>query len=345
MILFAGGENEAIDMIGGATVNTSPTTFRPDFARCSLAVSFSGGGVLQHRFAGKLAAYLAAQADDDKDFWYGYRFRGGGGFLSGMTSFTMYDDTDKPFLRLRSLSAGNLVLETSNDGFATFASYAGSAINQPGVPTEIGFRVKKHPTLGRIEWYISGALWFITPIGDTTGMMVGSPHKVLWTNANSNGNNYVSEVRASSADDPCVGWDIFTMDYLTDGDLLGWSGGVASVNEISEDVSTVVATQVADADVSFVPRAMPALGADIVVRAVVNSGKFRTADAPAPQSVDGMVRLGGVSYPANDPQVVDTVASLRQWIFEESPANPGYEFSEGEVDPSNGFQPAYRSAV
>jgi hypothetical protein len=339
-ILFVGGEDEALESLGGG-VTTIAGVFRAGVARCALSATGNGW---QHTFAGKLRAYLDAQPAGDKDFWYGYRWRGGGGFLQNTYSPLIFlDETGRQFLRLRSTTPGTGELQYSVNNGVTWVPFAGSAINQPGTPDEYVFRVKIHPTLGHVEWYINGSLWYQTPNMDTTPWCVGSPRKVWWPQANSNNNSWVSEVRASSADDPCVGWDIYTMDYAADGALQQWAGSVAAINEIVKDVGTVIQTAVADVESTFVPRALPVLAGGLAVRGIVNSGDFRTAAAPAPQHVLGTLRIAGVSYPSPDVQLVSNVAALLQWIWETSPAT-GDEFAEAEIAPAN-FQPGYRSAA
>jgi hypothetical protein len=320
-VLFGGGENEALDLIAGAMNSALTTKYRPAYARgCFAPVNPGGGGgaafLLQHRFGGRLLAYLDAQPNGDKDFWYAYRWVGGGGFLSGQVGPQFYDSTGKAFLRGLSQGANDLVWESSPDG-GTWTRYGASVLVQPNTPTQYALRIKIHPTLGFFAVWVEGSLWFQSPVGNTSGWCVGSPSKFLHGLPNSNGDCYVSEVMASSADDPCIGWNLHTLPLTAIGALAAWTGPVSAVNELQEDQSTVNSTAAAGTDVSYVPAALPSLAPGLMIRAIIWSGKFRTSGG-APQNNIGFLRIGATVYPAAM-QLVDTVAALRQYIWESDP--------------------------
>lgn len=336
-ILFAGGEDESIDVLGGFS-HTTAGRFRAGKAR--LALRASGAG-LQHSFAGALAAYLAAQPAGDKDFWYGFQFRGGGGFITGLDCFYMYDTAGIAFMKITGdLSAGGMTLWTKN-AIGAMVNYPASNIPQPGVPTEITFRVKVHNTLGQIVWYYNRAFWFGTPVGDTTHWCGGgtSPGKARMLCPNSNGDADYSEFIATSADDPRVGLDLQTLEVTADGAVTTWAGGFASIAELAEDPTTLLQTAAAATDWVGVVRDLTALTGSQIVRAIVLSGKYRTS-VGAPQNVHGLLRIGGVMYPAAM-QLVDAVASLRQFIYATSPAT-GLTLAELEV---NNLQAGMRAAA
>lgn len=338
-VLCGFGENEGFEMLGGSVI-TTPGFYRAN-ARC--AIKASGAG-LQHTFTGKLKAYLDAQPADDKDFYYSFVFRGGGGFITGMDCFYMHDATNRPFLRLTGNStAGGLLLWTSVDGGTTWVQYPGSSVVQPGVPTQIAFRVKVHATLGHVAMYYGSALLYQTPPFDTRGFCNGSsPAKTRFFIPNSNSDGYYSEVLASSADDPLIGWKLTTMPLVALGALQQWAGAVTAVNEIDKDQTTAQSTASALNDESFTTPGTFALGAGEEVRAVIWSGEYRTAVAPAPQNVSGFLRIGGVVYP-DTPQLVDLVPGLRQFIWETNPdpgVPPDTKFSAAVI---NAMQPGNRS--
>jgi hypothetical protein len=239
-ILFGGGEDSEFTLLAGSMVTTGGT-FRSAYARAALAPETPGGGLganmqVQHLFSGALASYLGAQPSGDKDFWYGYRWVGSGGFFTGLGGLNIHDSSTpaKSFMRLLNASGGDIKLQLSTDGFVSnVQDHPSSTIGQPSTPTEYTFRIKIHSTLGQIQWWVNGGLWYQTTLGDTTGLCVGSPSKVLWTCPNSNGHCYVSEVIATSADDPRVGMSLATLAYTANGTNVGWSGGVASINEIT----------------------------------------------------------------------------------------------------------------
>lgn len=330
-ILFGGGEDEAINMLGGTVVQTAGT-FRTPQARCSLRPSGAG---LQHVFTGKLAAYLAAQPDNDKDFWYGFYFKGGGGFLSGQPGWFFDDDSGKPFLRIKgNATANGLIMETSSDG-ATFTSYAGSSTTQPGAPTEMTVRIKKSVN-GYIAWYYGTALLFQTPTFDTTVLIVGSPHRWRGFIPNSNGDGYYSEFIAMSADDPRVGLTLNTIPPSALGALQQWSGPVTAINEVVKDQTTAQSTAAADVSESFVVPGTLVIGGGTEVRGVIWSGEYRTAALPAPQNVEGFLRIGGTLYPAAM-QAVAAVAGLLQFIWETDPSQvAGTKFDVATI---NAMQP------
>lgn len=343
-ILQVAGEDESWDILNGS-VDTDVTSYRAAYARCSIHSANEDG--VQIIFRGALKSYLDAQPAGDKDFWFGYRWRGGGGFTTGGIGLKLYDATDKAFMRLKSYTAGNSVLETSTDGTFggvgdTFTAYPGSAFDQGapnGNPHEYTFRVKIHPTLGQITWYINGAFWFATPVGDTTGLCVGSPSKLRFGCPNSNGTSNYTEFIATSADQPRVGMNLNTLIPTADGALAQWGGGFASIAEVTEDTSTVLQTAVAATISTFVASDMSALTGNIVILAIVLSGKFAAA-VGAPQNVAGVLRIAAVNYSAAL-QTVAAVNELRQFIWETSPAT-ATRFAEAEV---NAFEYGVQSAA
>lgn len=316
--LFAAGEDSELTILNGGMVTTAGA-FRPAMARAAIGCTGFNAHGAQHQFSGDLAAYLAAQPLNDKEFWYGYRWVGGGGFIIGGISFRMYDFTGKEWLRLRGQGASDQQLQLSTNGFgSSLVNYPASTIVQPSTPVEYCFRIKKHATDGVIEWWINGGLWFTTPTMDTTGFCVGSPDKVIFGCPNSNGVMYVSEIRASAATRSCVGADIFTADYTADGDDTDWAGAVAGINEISEDTSTVVSSDAAGQDSSFIARPVPTLSGNTAIQALVTSGKWRTS-VGSPQNLKHYLRIAGTNY-AGATLAVPGVSSTLQTVWETSPA-------------------------
>lgn len=316
-VLFGGGEDSEITLLTGS-VSTAAGTFRSGYARCSLSMPWNSTGA-QHIFSGALKDYLDAQPSGDKDFWYGFRFVGGGGFLTSQIGLQVFDSS-KEFLRLVSgPSASQIKMQTSAVGFSgPVTDYTTSAIAQPSTPTEYTFRIKIHPTLGQIQWWINGGLWFQTPVGDTTTLCSSSPSKVFLSCPNSNSSGYYSEIIATSADDSRVGMSLVTLAYTADGADVGWTGGVASINELTENQSTVLATSTAPTDSSFVATDLPTLATSQSVRAIINSGKWRTTSG-APQNVAGYLRLGGTNYYAAAQTAIGTASTL-QFIWHTNPA-------------------------
>src|SRR5690348_10807196 len=127
-ILQVAGEDESFKVINGS-VNTDPVSFRADYARCSIRSGSEDG--VQVVFQEELKAYLDAQPAGDKDFWIGYRFRGGGGFLTSGIGMKLYDSAAKPFFRLFAFGPSDLGIQLSTDGFSSNnTSYPASAVTQ-----------------------------------------------------------------------------------------------------------------------------------------------------------------------------------------------------------------------
>jgi hypothetical protein len=84
---------------------------------------------------------------------------------------------------------------------------------------------------------------------------------------------------------------------------------------------------------------LPALTPGNVVRAVVVSGKWRTA-AGVPQNLSGLLRISGSNY-ASATQAVAATTALLQFIWHLSPAT-GLVFTEAEV---NALEPGMRSVT
>jgi hypothetical protein len=329
MILFGTGEDEVLTLLGAVVTNGSPgVQYRPEYARASIS---TGSGPFQHRFGGKLKAYLDAQPEDDVDFWYGFQFKGGGGFITGLLMFEMYDSSGKIFMKLTgNSSAGGMLLWTSPDG-VNFTQYPGSSGNQPGAPEQQAFRIKIHPTLGRIEWWRAGGLWYKTPNFDTTALTSGRPDMVRGYAPNSNSQGFYSEIMATSADDPVVGLNLHTLPPIADGDADGWDGDYTRINELTKNTSTVISTAVDDVESDFINADVGSIPVGTVVRAIIHSGEYRTSALGAPQAVQPGLRIGGVTYPG-DVYPVDTTPTSIQHIWEESPVTPGNQISESEVN-------------
>lgn len=342
-ILFGANEDEAIDCLnGGMEVGTPGSDYDPNYCRGAIRVHGNPGAQL--RFSGALKAYLDAQPEDDKDFWFAYRMRGDGGFLGGQMGLQLFDTNGvaaKVYARLRGAGVGDLMLETSTDG-ASFTPYPASIFTQPNPHKQFSFRIKIHPTLGGITWYIDNALWFQTVPGDTTGWVVGSPSKVWWSCPNSNDRCFITEVMASTADHPLPGLRLKSLPYTAVGALAGWNGAVTTVNELVKDVASAQTTAAAATDESFVFDAIPALADGIVVHALIVSAEARTAPVPAPQHMIGGLRIGILVYPAAM-QLVQAVAGMLQFIFHTNPAAaPGTPFTVADV---NALQSVHRSAA
>lgn len=333
-ILYASGEDEGFSVIAGSMQTADTTKYRPTYSRASFCPT-GGGGLaasfdVQLAFSGALLSYLTAQPAGDKDFWFSYRWVGGGGFLSGLIGLRVYDSSGKEFIRLISNGGGDVMLQTSSDGFASnTVSYTASTIAQPGTPTEYGFRIKRHASLGVLQWWINGGLWFQTTVGDTTGIITGQPDKIRWTIPNSNGDMYLSEVICTSADDPSIGLSLATLVPTADGFSVGWSGGYASISEVPIDTSTLLTTGAAGLDSTFVASNLPTLTGSQVVRGIVLSGKWRES-VGSPQNVKGLLRISGTTY-ASAQQAAPAVSGTLQFIWETSPAT-SVAFGETEVN-------------
>lgn len=339
MILFGGGEDEAIDVINGGMEQVAGT-YDPTYARGAIRVHGNPGAQL--RYSGDLKAYLDAQPEGDRDFWFSYRLRGGGGFTTGGLLLHMFDAT-KPYFRLRSPTPGSAQIEISNDGFASnVTTYPTSDLAQPVPHQQWSFRIKEHPTLGAIYWYVENTLWFVTPLGDTTGIITGAPSKTWWSNGNSNDQTWISEVMFSTADHPLPGLRLKTVPYIALGALVGWSGPVGNINELVKNVATAQSTAAAGTDESFVPEGVDEFADGIVIHALILSLEARTSPAPAPQHLVGGVRIAGVVYPHPTVRLVDSVAGLLQFIFHTNPAIADEPFTVADI---NALQPVHRSAA
>lgn len=339
MILFGAGEDEQINTLNGGMEQVAGT-YDPAYARGAIRVHGNPGAQLIH--FGDLKAYLDAQPEGDKDFWMSYRLRGGGGFLTGGLLLHVFDAT-KAFMRLWAPGVGNARLQLSGDGFASLAGdYPASDVAQPAAHQQWSFRIKVHPTLGHVEWYIDNALWFTTPNFNTAALVGGSPSKTWWSNPNSNDTTWISEIMYSTADHPLPGLRLKSLGYVAVGDLAGWNGPVGNINEFVKNPATAQSTATADVDEALIPDTIGGLADGIVVHALIISVEARTAPAPAPQHIVGGVRIAGVTYQHPTVRLVANVAAGLQWIFHKNPATTD-EFTPVEIDAP--IQIVHRSAA
>lgn len=334
-ILQVAGEDESWGILNGS-VSTDATRHRATYARCSIHSAGEDG--VQIIFGQDLKPYLDAQPAGDKDFWFAYRFTGGGGFLTGGIGLKLYDSTDKCFMRLVGFGTASLGLQTSTTGAFSgadgdvFGSYPASDTPQSapaGDPFQWAFRIKIHPALGHIAWYINGSFWFQTPVGDTTSLCSGSPKFLRFGNPNSNGNSNYSEFIATSADDPVVGKTLVTLAPDSDG-LTGWAGGYLSINEITKNTATQVTTAVAATDVTFGVTNTPALSGSTIIRALCVSGEYASPGGSVPGHLNQVLRISGTVYPGAL-KTVAGVLGLLQTFWHTSPATSS-GLTQPEVD-------------
>lgn len=341
-VLFAGGENSELDVLNGVTI-TDPTYFRATYARCAVR-SYGANGIL-HTYSGELAAYIAAQGTA-VDFWYGFQYYGAGGFTTDGVCVVFSGTAAQPFLRVWNASGtatGTCQLSLSTNG-STWTEYPFSNIAQPvgTTPAEWTFRIKRDATVGKFQWWIDRVLWYEVT-GNTTGYFSTATRTAWWV-PGSNITTAVSEVVATSSDDPRVGMNCATLSYTGNGAQTGWTGTYTDINENAEDTATVLTAASANLESCFTHTSLPALSAGVIVRAVIPSGKWRTA-ATFPQNLANYLRIAGTNY-ANAPlpaaiQAVSSVASLLQSIWHLSPAT-GLAFTEAEV---NALQPGMKSVT
>lgn len=336
-ILFAGSENSEVGILSGA-MTTTAGRFRSTYARGAITPSAQNG--VLHNFSGALLSYISGQGAAC-DFWYGFQYKGSGGATT-QHYCVAFSNAGTEFMRIYNVTgtgSGNCQMQVSSDG-SSWVDKPASFIAQPGTPVEWTFRIKRHASSGTFQWWIGGTLWYEVA-GDTTGYF-STCTRVSWGEAGTNVDAGISEIVATSSDDPRVGMNCATLYYTGNGANTDWSGTYTDVNELSEDTATVQTSTTTAQDSSYTHVNVPALTPGVVVRAVIVSGKWRTATG-ALQNLKGYLRISGTNY-ANAPtpsasQAVAAVAALLQYIWALSPAT-GLAFTESEV---NALQPGMRS--
>lgn len=329
-VLFAGGEDSEVAILAGF-MTTETDQFRTTYARGAINPIAENGAI--HNFTGELASYIAAQGTAC-DFWYGFQYYGASGATT-LHSCVTFSNAGVAFLRVYNVlntGVGNCNLQTSVDG-TNWTDLPASLIQQPFTPTEWTFHIKRHASAGCFQWWIGGELWYEVT-GNTTGYFTTCT-RVSWGEAGTNLTASISEIVATSADDPRVGMNCATLYYTGDGNDTDWTGGYADVAELSEDSSTVQTTAAAGDESSYLHVNMPALTPGSVVRCVLVSGKWRTTPT-APQNLSGYLRMSGVNYDNadDDPiQAVPAIAGLLQFRWHLSPVT-GLAFTEAEVNAS-----------
>lgn len=320
-ILYLGGEDESVGVVSGV-ISTAAGRFRAGYARCALKPTDPELGIV-HEFSGALATYIAGQMPTGCDFWYGFRYEGGGGFLNLSNNLVTFYSGGTPKFRIQQSGTDGCVAATWNG--SGWNLVPGTGVTQPFTPTEYAFHFKCQVVGGKIEWWIGGVLWY-TFVTSTADVIT----KAVWGNTNSNGDSYVSEIRATTGDDPCVGINVYTLPLTglaSHGDFI--PSTVANINEITLDQGTLIASAVAGDEASYSTDALPVLGGSEQIRALAISCQARTA-AGAPQNLEGLLVIGGVDY-VSPSQAVSTVLSQREFIFQNSPASVA-PFTRAEVN-------------
>lgn len=316
-ILWVGGEQNEFGMIS-ANISTGAGNFDPAYARCAIHPTADVGA--RHLYDGRLRAYLDAQTEGDREFWKGYRWRGGGGSLNVTGAMITFYGPAGPFFKIANPFTSNMLQAyTSLNGGATWDPYPLSMIVQGGAPVEHTFRLWSHPTVGRIEWWVGESLWWFFQ-GNTYAMTTDFTEDVLG-NPNSNVDSYFSEGIASSRDHARVGMRLRTL--VPDSDSAAhsdWSGGYVDIDEIIENAIDSIFTSTPGAIELFGLTDLPALGPGVVPLGLVISSKLQTVGG-APQNAQGAIRIAGTDY-FTPSQAISTAPENRQFFFDNDPSQP-----------------------
>lgn len=323
--LMVGGEDIEYGMIS-AVVNTGGggVRFDPDYARCSLRPTADVGIIHDFNDYPELVAALLA----DNAFWYGYRWRGGGGgFTFGNNIITFYKGDIAFFQVCQRGGAGECGTRTY-DGLV-WTEYPGSIIAQSGSHTEHTFRIRVGNP-GWIRWYIAGVLWWAFE-GNTAALGGGSApmNKTVRGAANANGDSDFSELMVTSDDDSRLGKRLKTHAPIADGDHTDWDSGFGEIDEVTEATADAISTNTAGDKSNFVLEDLPPEIPGTIPQGIIISAKVQS-QVGAPQNVKGLITTGGVDFESAQ-KLANPVPKIRQFSF---PLNPstGLPWTRAEVN-------------
>lgn len=291
-IYFMGGED--IDFLpnGTVSVSTDSSTYRAEYARCSLAVS--GGAALGNSWRGLFESAASA-------FWFGCRVAPGTAARTANPGqpLIVFNDGISKRLGLSYDDAGAYSVGTWDDS-GTYVKLISSVGSQPSAIHKLDMRVS-YGTSGAVRVFVNG-VEIITYTGDITrsGSTTLSSF-ALASSCGAGGTSYFSEITCTDRDSRTL--MLKTHVPSAAGSTSQWTGSFADIDETTineaDGVSTNVTDQVSSFDVTNLPT-----GSNLAVRGFKVSG-YAARGETGPQNLAlGVVTNASNAYSDDIP--VDT---------------------------------------
>lgn len=314
-IYFMGGEDIDFNPLGTVSINTG-STFRTDFARCSLAVN--GGTALSN-------GWRAAFSGPASAFWMGMRV------LASNTSIAadpgqplvMFSDGGAKRFGLMMYAGGTLAIGTwdGNGVFTKLMSSAAGAVPQTLFKLDMNLT---YAASGGVRVFVNQTE-VITYVGNTlsagsstlNGFQLGSPNT-------DNSQTYFSEVFITDRDSRTL----MLKTHAPAGDANGnqWTGNYQQIGEVVADEATVISTNSNDQSSNFTITGLPS-GTNLAIRGFKVSG-YAARGETGPQHLDLAVTTNGTTTYSPD-VAVDTGWTRVGQVWEQNPVtNAAWAASE-----------------
>lgn len=258
-IYFMGGEDVDFTPQGTVSVSTDSTTFRSEYARCSLAAA--GGSELTNYWRGTLQGSPSA-------FWFGCRVAPGAtGRVAnpGQALIVFFDGTAKR-LGLSYDSAGLYVLGTW-DNAGNYIKLLETASGQPTGLHKLDIRVN-YGTSGAVRVFVNG-VEVITYTGDVTRSGSTSLTSFALASCGTSGQSTFCEVTCTDRDSRTL--MLKTHVPMANGNSMQWTGSFGDIDETTINEADGVSTNVVDQVSTFGITDLPA-GSNLAIRGFKVSG-------------------------------------------------------------------------
>jgi len=321
---FVGGEREAFVKASLATVSWTTTSgcYDPNFSRGAVIISGSGSGSSQTYAAARLSS-----AQDDFWFTVRHRYDAGHYLVTAHTSSPWIELVDSDFVPIfRVMGVGGTYLLP----LVRFEYWSGSAWIAAGDPEvapigamhKFDFEVVLDNAAGAVRCYYDGHL-----LGEKTG------DTIFTTAADVREVRFNIKSSAGSSNSACFS-EVFCRDLSTLGRRLAtlaitgagagnaWDlGGYADIDEVGTfSDADYMASETADQEASFVTGDLSATAATYAVEDVINAFRMQIG-AVGPQTLKGLVRVGGTNY-ASPADVTPAPVTDMDYVWAVHPENP-----------------------
>jgi hypothetical protein len=284
-ILFAGGEDLDVSLIGGTTVSTGATTFRSGYARSSLGVSNAaitdppGIRIVTTVFANQATIWVHAE-----------NFSNGGGTTSGFQPIGIYGSDGVRRLLLRGTGTANQVKISTRNTAGTITDLVTCTLS--AYPTTSLTKVDwfiNYAVAGRATLYAAG-VQICDYSGDITTNSVTAVNQVDFANFGSTVGTFWSEIIVATTDTRDM--NLATCAPQANGTNQTWTGTASNVNPTTINDASAITTATSNAIAEFTCPSLPA--GTFTVPAVVQSARVQIGST-GPQNYRFIARPGSGS--------------------------------------------------
>lgn len=297
-ILYVGSEAEGLEVAGGISSVTSPTTyFDNNYVRGALVTTSSGSVTMNFTASSELWFHESLYTQT---------------VAFGLGDFILVKSGSIDILRVGYHGGANPKTEYWNGS-------AWVEINENGIPIavlmDIDIHIKIDAVNGHFKGYRDGALvWSF--VGDTTQSGATSVDKITLSGAGGV-ETYHSQMLVQTSS--TLGYKVETIAITADSTTQDWTGDYTDIDDVLEvDNSDSLYTTTADQEANFAVENGVAAGSRRVV-GVVNSVAVSRGDT-GPQNMQFILTSGGTKYYSDNVDALDLGQELRTIVYTTDPA-------------------------